>query len=1714
MPAIKQELTDLATKFRDHADKVDGNKRARVTSEGKCSRWSYMLAHELKPHGYVTHVVDGYYTSADEKYWETHPNVEGHGEGKSAHTWVEATKDGQTFLIDVTADQFHWDNVEQYRAVVARKDHQAYEAVQKVEASTCTAALNNDAFMLQVLNAANLTGHAFKKVSQSGKKQGYRIAPIQSTINDQAYIRIGANITSVTKSGKRGVEIRFAGITDAKVVSAKGWVTSVLKGKAHAGDAWQKLHAECEKLSQENQFRASGDRVGGLTGEDAAAVGKHLDNWLVSTTASQRKAQNRIPEIASEVEKLLKEKVATTVVAARDMYWHGTSGRHLRSILKDGLRPARKDSELVYLDETVPQDVHRSIKTYGGVYLTTNFMTAYSAGGRANKHSGESSLIIGVTYESRTDTALIDEDGVSQCIMHALGTGTFDELCRSQTVDAHRLYDLRSYYIPGTIHPKDYQAVLDEVHALDFEKAGEILIESLTKYHPGVANDYTHRKARVDAAIVDVFVATLCHLMEVNWTANKKYIRRYFEKNESSWDTLPEEERTKYTKQYKGYYATLDNPPSDMRNTHGRMADAVTKLTKLLPGLNEPSDDSPFGNSLRSAVPLKFSGKNRIVVVAEIATPDKENRQYTDIILHYGANNASVVHQLRTLYRERIGDTFRMMDAQGNVLHTSLDISAEWPEHLWGPQEKTTASLFNGQDLRTARKVKPVSSDQLRRTLVNHLKRTVYTREWYDKYNEYVSEEDGGPSFTKWQDWKIEDGWKLRASGHEGWRASLWTGDLSSFLGLEHRRNLTRSQDHSAYVDALDELMRRVGWFVQRDMRDAPPSIGGHGHKFILEPLYGERRDVPRYVYHFSAVENKDKILRNGLKPRAQSGHGGHNYPARVYLLSTFDEEHVRELAYWIANSGMSPEDFYAGRGNEPSIVVFKIDTTKLDKGTKYYDDQDVSRDAVWTYSKIPPQAIVDVVYEDTGHDEQRAANVAGSEWTTTAVRNELEKIARRKYLEFRDHYSQKAPGTPVNVCMRGECFPTTYKLAAELSEHYGYDTWQAVGWYRWKGKKPKSDGSTVRSMHWWVEARKNGHTFWVDLTAIQFYPGTDPNKPPPLVLDLGTAPYSRKRLDRPLHPSDFDDDGSDVEARVGTKTAALFNEQDLRETAKQRRKEWQDKSVGAKVAHVAKSIVRTMARPVESEKPGVYRLGAHYISPEGRYTADDPFTGMSHKMWTAFRQFVEHLTWWMGNANGYHIEEMVRVWKRSKDLRKWFAAHVNLQSYPALYHGMRLSPTDNVSVGDPVPGRSAVKQWSTKRRVAEWFAGIDTVNVPEWDGGALVGGYATGSQIIVDVDRLSALCGQHLESFSSLMRKGDPVAMFSGESYEGEVLTTPNVQGTVIRVERFHEAKPEHVYAQSSTPFHGDMSIHEAGLLIAEYYSLKPGMKIKEILSRWVENGDKAYDSPKAGFWVPVEELWPYREYMWTRANARDGSSPDPDNPGEYIDHDSGAEKWDAFVVYMKDHGWDPKEPLHFYCGKNGYGKVGEGNHRLAVARMLGLTKVPVSFHFWQKVRSDGRTLPPSVRKPGSGDYADQAEDRLRLMLQQKRERNAGGTSIGSIVKAVSKILGIEGASRSRGTVGLNTQYESQTAAEFVAGHAWNVTRCEFYVVVAEWKKKGGKRVFTWTDFYGGTKEFTTTKQARAFAKKYMNVCEDKRGKHEVTMPAPPEQYTATSTR
>jgi hypothetical protein len=117
-------------------------------------------------------------------------------------------------------------------------------------------------------------------------------------------------------------------------------------------------------------------------------------------------------------------------------------------------------------------------------------------------------------------------------------------------------------------------------------------------------------------------------------------------------------------------------------------------------------------------------------------------------------------------------------------------------------------------------------------------------------------------------------------------------------------------------------------------------------------------------------------------------------------------------------------------------------------------------------------------------------------------------------------------------------------------------------------------------------------------------------------------------------------------------------------------------------------------------------------------------------------------------------------------------------------------------------------------------------------------------------------------------------------------------------------------------------------------YYEIDPNnpTSIEEIIELWIR-GNKAYDynrEPGYHGMYPTEELEKYRE--WTDNRLRN-----PQDSEEY--QNLKAEILEDGVI----------EPIIIQVSRDGEAKIGEGNHRHAIAKELGIEQLPVRFVFWQ---------------------------------------------------------------------------------------------------------------------------------------------------------------------
>lgn len=171
-----------------------------------------------------------------------------------------------------------------------------------------------------------------------------------------------------------------------------------------------------------------------------------------------------------------------------------------------------------------------------------------------------------------------------------------------------------------------------------------------------------------------------------------------------------------------------------------------------------------------------------------------------------------------------------------------------------------------------------------------------------------------------------------------------------------------------------------------------------------------------------------------------------------------------------------------------------------------------------------------------------------------------------------------------------------------------------------------------------------------------------------------------------------------------------------------------------------------------------------------------------------------------------------------------------------------------------------------------------------------------------------------------------------------------------------------------------------EAGHRWPKHYS--DFKSLLDTVKRWREHGDKMFDHSQPVM-IPVAQLWPHREYTWTRKESR----LDPD-------------EWDALKASIKK-GWDPKAFIMVMIGRKGGMKVGEGNHRLSIARELGIRELPVRFSFVDyRVRKSPQHPERVVlpKKPKPPPKPEEPAKKLSPEEQAKRDKD---------VKELMKLLG-----------------------------------------------------------------------------------------------------------
>lgn len=388
------------------------------------------------------------------------------------------------------------------------------------------------------------------------------------------------------------------------------------------------------------------------------------------------------PSTTSMMLKRSSQRVALRyLTAVRKRFWHGTSSKYLRQILKQGLIPFPKERQF----EDVDRGGHISIETFGGVYLTDNFVTASSYAKGASRGRGGNPLYVGVTLETRSPQALPDEDTVIPMLASATGTGSAYDLAdrpRSFWNQALRYNNLVSW---EGLKP-EFDKILNVIETQDLSDPIQKFFGALIRRSPRLEGRYKRQKGRLDALLSE---ALRKHAIYLLYLHHKERSPSRVKELKGYLDAAVERGDLEFIPSYESEISKWENPPSEISPSSFRVMErAITALSRHIRESLDPRSYS-FSETLRLMEPLTYRGKNRIQVVVETATKESgvvgRWNSFSDIVVHY-AQNPTAIEDFVDQYERHIGGSYRTIYRNRVVSHY-LNPTQEWPTDIWGTQQ-------------------------------------------------------------------------------------------------------------------------------------------------------------------------------------------------------------------------------------------------------------------------------------------------------------------------------------------------------------------------------------------------------------------------------------------------------------------------------------------------------------------------------------------------------------------------------------------------------------------------------------------------------------------------------------------------------------------------------------------------------------------------------------------------------------------------------------------------------------------------------------------------------------------------------------------------------------------------------------------------------------------------------------------------------------------
>lgn len=277
----------------------------------------------------------------------------------------------------------------------------------------------------------------------------------------------------------------------------------------------------------------------------------------------------------------------------QQLYYHGTTDKFLRSILKHGLVPRELGDRVWKDDDNV--SFHQVDRTsYGGTYFASRLGTATSSAGHAVRKLGGNELIVCALLQPAS--AQPDEDSYTYVIDHALAAA-FSKVWRVIVVDS----SVVSVYLSILTRDPQLDSFLSDYQRNSKSDVEQSLASMEEAFCAHLREEWHPSHPKFDAIASEVFRAAIVRkAAHVSWSTFSYQLTRYF--SDSAFDHIELPDKAEAERQYRA---------------------AVEALMRVTRESTRP-DPRAFNHTIRMTEPVGFSGRNRIVAVISIPYNTKE----------------------------------------------------------------------------------------------------------------------------------------------------------------------------------------------------------------------------------------------------------------------------------------------------------------------------------------------------------------------------------------------------------------------------------------------------------------------------------------------------------------------------------------------------------------------------------------------------------------------------------------------------------------------------------------------------------------------------------------------------------------------------------------------------------------------------------------------------------------------------------------------------------------------------------------------------------------------------------------------------------------------------------------------------------------------------------------------------------------------------------